>query len=816
VINIKQTIKQKLSIRTENKIKMITRILTTIVILIAISLGLFAQQAVLKGRVIDGTSNESLPFVNVIISGTTIGTVTDGDGNFQLTGLKPGFVRLQASFVGYQTALSPEVEINNAHVAFVDIKLESQNTQIEEVVVRASPYRKTEESPVSLKTIGIAEIEKSPGANRDISKVIQSFAGVLSTPSFRNDIIIRGGGPSESRFYLDGVEVPNINHFATQGASGGPVGILNADFLRDVNYYSGAFPADRGNALSGVFEFSQVDGNSDGFKFRGTLGASELSATFDGPIGEKTSYIVSVRRSYLSFLFGILKLPFLPTFNDTQFKIKTKIDAKNELTFIGLGSIDDFELNTGIENPDDQQKYILSQVPVNKQWSYTLGGVYKHFREHSYQTLVISRSHLNNSIVKYLDNNESSPENKILDYTSQEIENKIRLENNLRLNGYKLNFGTNLDFAKYMNTTVQQRYYNDKIVKVNYNSEFNLVKFGLFGQISHEYLADRLTLSAGLRMDGNNYSSSMNNPLKQFSPRFSASYRLTEKWSVNMNTGRYYQLPSYTTLGFKEIDVFVNKANNLKYISVDHYIAGVEFKPVNNIQFSTEGFIKNYRRYPFSVLDQISLANKGADFGTVGDEEVTSTSSGRAYGAEFQARISSTKGYNMNLSYTLVRSEFQDLNNAYVVSSWDSKSILSVTGSAALKHGWQVGGRFRFVGGIPYTPYDMKRSSLIEAWDLRGGPYLDYTKINTLRFSAFNQLDVRVDKAYYLKKMTLKFYIDIQNLLNFQAPAQDFLVREEDGNGNYLTTDNNTRYVLRSVPNSDGTILPTIGIQIEL
>jgi hypothetical protein len=795
---------------------MITRILTTIVIIIVTSLGLFAQQAVLKGRVIDGTNNEPLPFVNVIVSGTTTGTVTDADGNFQITGLKPGFVRLQASFVGYQTALSPQVEINNVHVAFVEIKLENQDTQIAEVTVRASPYRKTEESPVSLKTIGIAEIEKSPGANRDIAKVIQSFAGVLSTPSFRSDIIIRGGGPSESRFYLDGVEVPNINHFATQGASGGPVGILNADFLRDVNYYSGAFPSDRGNALSGVFEFSQVDGNADKFRFRGTLGASEVSATFDGPIGEKTSYIVSVRRSYLKFLFGVLKLPFLPTFNDTQFKIRTKIDAKNELTFIGLGAIDVSELNTGIENPDDQQKYILSQIPEYNQWSYTLGGVYKHFREHSYQTLVVSRSHLNNNIVKYLENDMSSPANKILDYTSQEIENKIRLEDNLRLSGFKLNIGTNIDFAKYLNNTMQQRYYQDQAQNVNYDAELNLMKFGLFGQVSHEFLADRLTLSAGFRMDANNYSSSMNNPLKQFSPRFSAAYRLAEKWSVNMNTGRYFQLPAYTSLGYKENDIFVNKANNLKYISVDHYIAGVEFKPVNNIQFSTEGFLKNYRHYPFSVLDQISLANKGTDFGTVGDEEVTSTSGGRAYGAEFQARISSTKGFNMNLSYTLVRSEFQGADNTYIVSSWDSKSILSVTGSAALKHGWQVGSRFRFVGGLPYTPYDMDKSSLIEAWDMRGGPYLDYTKLNSLRFNSFNQLDVRVDKAYYLKNMTLKFYIDIQNLFNYQSQSQDIIVREEDANGNFLTTDNGTRYVLRSIKNTSGTILPTIGIQIEL
>jgi len=776
--------------------------------------GLLAQQAVLKGRVIESVSNEPMPFVNVIVSGTSIGAVTDDNGNFQLNGLNPGFVRVQASFIGYHSALSSEIEISNAKVAFVEIRMEKSDTQLDEVTVSVSPFRKTEESPVSLKTIGIAEIEKSPGANRDISKVIQSYAGVLSSPSFRNDIIIRGGGPSESRFYLDGVEVPNINHFATQGASGGAVGILNADLIREVNYYSGAFPSDRGNALSGVFEFAQVDGNADKMKFKGSLGASEVSATVDGPLSEKTSFIVSARRSYLKLLFTALKLPFLPTFNDMQFKVKTRFDAKNELTFIGLGAVDQNELNLDIKNPDDQQKYILSQLPVNNQWSYTLGAIYKHFREKSYQTLVVSRSQLSNTATKYLDNNESSPNNKILDYTSQEAENKIRFENNMRMGGFKANLGANIDFAQYSNTTLQKRFYDGNILNVNYDTKLNLIKYGLFGQISHEFLAERLTLSAGFRMDANNYSSGMNNLLKQFSPRVSASYKLTPEWSLNLNSGRYFQLPAYTTLGYQQNNQFVNK-DNLKYISVDHFIGGLEFKPVTTMQFSLEGFLKNYRNYPFSVKDGISLANKGADFGVIGDEEVTSTSKGRAYGAEFQARISSTKGYNLNLSYTLVRSEFQDGNGNYIVSSWDSKQILSLTGSASLKKGWQIGTRFRFVGGLPYTPYDLNRSSLISAWNLTGGPYLDYSKLNSKRFGVFHQLDVRVDKAYYLKKTTLKFYLDIQNLYNFQSQSTDIVLRETDANGNFLTADNGTRYVLRSVKNPSGTVLPTIGVQVE-
>jgi len=780
-------------------------------LLIFIPAALFAQRATLKGKIVDAVSNEPLPFVNVIVSGTNTGTSTDLNGNFTLTGLTPGFIRIEASFVGYKQTISPEIEVTVANANSIEIKMEEQKEQIEEVVVKASPFRKTEESPVSLRTIGIGEIEKSPGANRDISKVIQSFPGVQSTPAFRNDIIIRGGGPSESRFYLDGVEVPFINHFATQGASGGPVGIINADFIREVNYYSGAFPANRGNALSGVLEFNQVDGNPDKTNLQFTLGASEIAGTADGPIGEKTTYVVSARRSYLSFLFGILELPFLPTFNDLQFKVRTRIDAKNEITFIGLGAIDKNELNLEIEEPDESQQYILSQLPENKQWSYSVGGVYKHFEKHSFQTLVVSRSHFNNSAVKYLENDDSFEANKILDYSSEEMENKIRFENTSRFGDVKFNVGANVDFAGYKNSTATQRLINGQIVNIDYNTDLNLIKYGIFGQVSKNFFSERLTLSLGLRTDANNYSKSMSNMLKQFSPRLSASYALTPEWSLNFNTGRYFQLPSYTTLGYKENDVLVNKENELKYISVDHLIGGFEYRPSSTVLFSLEGFWKGYKNYPFSVKDSISLANKGADFGVVGDEEVLSISEGRAFGAEFQTRISGKKG-NLNLSYTLVRSEFDDASGNYLPSSWDSKHLLALTGTRELKNNWRVGGRWRFVGGLPYTPWDLEKSAYVDVWNLTGGPSLDYSKLNSLRFSAFHQLDLRVDKAFYLNKITAKFYIDIQNLYNFQAEQQDIIVRQTDENGNFLTTDNGTKYVLESIPNTTGTVLPTIGI----
>lgn len=791
------------------------KIIYTVLLLFVLPVHIYAQNASLRGRVVDALSNEPLPFVNVIVSGTTIGTITDMNGNFVLTGLTPGFVRIEASFVGYRRAISSETEVSAARVNSIEIQMEEQKEQIEEVTVTASPFRKTEESPVSLRSIGIGEIEKSPGANRDISKVIQSFPGVQSTPAYRNDVIIRGGGPSESRFYLDGVEVPFINHFATQGASGGPVGIINADFLREVNYYSGAFPANRGNALSGVLEFNQVDGNSEKLKFQGTLGASEVAATFDGPIGDKTTFVFSARRSYLQFLFSVLELPFLPNFTDFQFKVRSRLDKKNELSFIGLGAVDVFDLNLGIEDPDEQQSFILSSIPVNEQWNYTVGAVYKHFRDNSFQTVVLSRSHLNNGAYKYFDNDDSSEENKILDYSSEEIENKLRFENTTRIDGFKLNFGANLDFVTYTNATQQRRFYGDGILNVDYNTSLNLVKWGLFAQASKSVFGERLTLSLGMRADANNYSSGMNNLLEQFSPRFSASYSLTPQWSLNFNSGRYYQLPPYTTLGFQQNGRLVNKENNLKYISSDHLIGGLEFRPRQTVLFTLEGFWKGYQDYPFSVKDQISLANKGADFGVVGDEEVVSQAEGRAYGAEFQARVNATNGFNLNVSYTLVRSEFLNATDEYIPTGWDSKHLLNVTSTTELKKGWRVGGRWRFVGGLPYTPYDLERSSLVEAWNLTGSPYFDFTRLNSERFSAFHQLDLRVDKSFYLDKITAKFYIDIQNLYNFQAEQQDIIVRETDEAGNFILTDNGTRYQLRRVTNTSGTVLPTIGIILE-
>lgn len=770
----------------------------------------------IKGIVKEATSGEPIPYATVIIWNTTHGTATDSIGNFEITGVAPGSYRLQASFLGYKPTVTAEFRLANKDI-FFPIELEPSSENLQEVSVVASPFRKTAESPLGLRVIGFKEIEKSAGGNRDISRVVQSFPGVASTAAFRNDLMVRGGGPSENRFFLDGVEIPNINHFSTQGASGGPVGIINPDFIREVNFYSAAFPAARGNALSSVLDFKLQDGNKEKFSLRGVVGASDVGLSANGPMGDKTTYQVSVRRSYLQFLFDMIGLPFLPTFTDAQFKIKHTFNKKNELTFLGLGAIDDMKLNTGMKDMSEKNQYILAYLPVVKQKTYTLGAVYKHYSGKHIYSLIISRSQMNNKNIKYRDNDESMPENLTLNYRSDEIENKLRSENIFRLPYIQLQVGGNIDYSEYTNKTFQ-KLFTTVPREINYQTDLGIWKWGLYATAIYESDNERFTASLGLRTDANNYSSQMNNMLDQLSPRLSLSYRLIEDVYLNANIGRYYELPPYTVMGFKDNNGnYVNKANNLQYIRSDQAGLGLEYRPSSFLKFTAEGFYKHYNQYPMSVIDSIPLASKGTDYGVLGNEAVTSTATGRAYGLELMGRWYNYKGLTFIASYTFVRSEYKDGRNTgrYLPSAWDNKHLFTFSGTYSLPHNWDVGAKFRVVGGAPYTPYDVEKSSYVEAWDASGSLYYDYSRFNSERLKAFTQLDLRIDKTFYLKNIMLGLYIDLQNVFNTKYKEQDVYIKT----GKIINPEaprEQQRYELKPVERMTGTLLPGIGIMIEI
>ncbi len=787
-----------------------------ILMLLTNTLIVSGQNIRVYGSVKNALNNEPIPFANVVIDGTSKGTTTDIDGNFEFLEIEPGLYNFKCSFISYNTDLKTEIQLTPNKNLRLDFAL-TKNTQIiNEVQVTANTFNKTEESPTSLRTINASEILRSPGGNRDISKVITNLPGVSSSPSFRNDIVIRGGAPNENRFFLDGVEIPNINHFATQGSSGGPVGILNVNFIREVDFYSGAFPANRGNALSSIMELKQIEGSDEEFSASFMLGSSDAGITINTPLSEKSSLLLSARRSYLQFLFKALQLPFLPTYNDIQLKYSFKPNTRNQLNLIGLAAIDNFtlnpEANEGVDDPQKlaQNKYTLNNLPINEQWNYTLGGTWRYFLDNSNLFMVISRSHLNNTAVKYEDYADLSSL-KIIDYKSQEIENKSRIEYNFREKNIKFNVGLNLEDATYINSTQRILTAGDSIYSKLVDTDLHFIKYGAFAQLSNTYLVGRLVSSFGFRVDGNSFTENTNTP--NFSPRFSLSYKLTGKSYLNANLGRYYQLPAYTILGYGLGNNFYNQ--DADYIKCEHAVLGLEYNPSNYSKITLETFYKQYDNYPFSIIDSNSLANLGGDFGVIGNEDISSISQGRSYGVEFLAQQKLSSSIYGIMSVTFYLSEFENKNGELIPSAWDNRFIFNMTAGKKFKRNIELGLKFRYSGGAPYTPIDLATSSNVAIWNINQSGVLNYNKLNTERLKNFHGLDLRLDKKWYFNNWSLNAYIDVENLYNFKIQLPSEVGVDPEIGEEIYAAQNAEEYSLYEIINESGTVLPSIGLLIE-
>jgi hypothetical protein len=778
----------------------------------------FALAGVIEGRVFDEINNEPIIGATIVIQGTSIGTTTDLDGNFKLDNLSPGLYNIQISYLGYQTKTIFELQVTNAVPVRLNIGMSESAVTLETVEVKASVFKKTSETPVSLNSIGVNEIQRSPGGNRDISRVVQLLPGVATGSSFRNDLLIRGGAPSENRFYLDEIEVPAINHFTTQGATGGSNGLINVDFISNVDFYSGAFPSNRGNTMSSVFEFTQRDSRTDRIGFTATVGASDIGLTLEGPLtkSKKTTFLLSARRSYLQLLFKALGLPFLPTYNDFQLKTVHKFNSKNDLTFIGLGAIDDFQLNLD-RNETDDELFLLGSLPYFDQWNYTLGARYRHFTSNGTIKVIASRSMLGNGLFKFLNNENDNPAAKLFDLNSTEAENKIRVEHSLRKAGFKINYGINYEYARYTNSTFRRVIVSEGIPPIEYDSKLKMQKYGFFGQVSRSFIKEKLTLSAGLRADGNNYSSNMSNPLKQLSPRISISYEILPAFTVSANTGIYYQLPVYTLLGYRDAEGTLLNQDNLKYIRSNHLVGGFAYTTSTNTKISVEGFYKGYNNYPMLLLKGISFANEGGDYGVVGDEPADASSEGKSYGVELLVQQKLYKQFFGIMSYTWYRSLFSDTTGTLAPASWDNRHILNMAVGYKFKKNWELGVRWVLRGGAPFTPYALELSSLKSVWDAKGRGQLDYSLLNTERLKPYSQMDIRVDKKWFFKKWNLNLYLDIANLYASQQNLPPNLTVERDANGQPLPDPQDPlRYRLKTINGDSGTLLPTIGIVVSM
>ena len=743
-----------------------------------------------------------------------------GNGSIVVTDLMSGNYNFEVSSAGYDVGFLNDINVvPNQNLTF-SVGLNKSAKQIQEVTISKKLYKTTAESPVSLRNITAEEVQKNAGSNRDISKAILSFPGVGSTATFRNDLFIRGGSSAENKFYIDGIEVPVINHFQTQGASGGPRGIITIDFIKDVDFYSGAFPAKRNGVLSSLFEFNLKQARKDKIGYKAILGLDDMQLMMDGPLSKDQSWsgLFSVRKSNLQLLFKGIGLPFLPSYYDTTFKVSKKFKTGDELYFIGLGAIDKFEFN----NDAKKTLYNLSlieRLPNSPQWNYTFGAGYRHLVENGNWLFTVSRNMLDNQSTKYYKNIET-PANLLYDYQSREAENKLRIDRNFKISDYQFSSGANINFAKYTNNSTIKQVNQNSVDYDVINSELNLVQYGFYVQSSGKFVEDALQVSLGARIDGSNYSDKTNNPLEQFSPRLSLSLRLSNQWKLNANSGIYYQLPAYTSLGFRLNDELVNK-NALKYIRNIHLVGGVEFNGKDNLRFTFEGYYKRYSNYPFSLRNQISLANLGGGFGVVGNEPLDSRGFGKTYGVEFLAQKRTINNFYGIMAYTFGYSEFTDASGKSIPSSWDTRHILTLTAGKYFKKNWNIGARFRLQSGLPETPYNLTRSALVDIWNVANGPVQDFTQLNTLRGNVAHQLDIRAEKKWIFNKWQLTAYVDMVNVYGSKSASGLPVVNlQRDASDNAIignpSAPQDQQYYLLDIGKADrSTPLPYFGFIFE-
>ena len=720
----------------------------TIIIVLFSSITSFAQDlnGKMYGKVIDKTSNEPLIGANVIILGTELGTATNTEGEFYLNNIPPNTYQVRASVIGYNTLTKTDVSVMPGKPAILIFELTFTAIELESVIVQSDYFVKNPIEVGSIKGFSNEEIRRSAGGFEDVVRAVSILPGVAQADPGRNDLIVRGGGPSENLYLIDGIPVQNINHFGTQGATGGPLSYVNLDFVSATTFSTGGFSVLNGDKLSSVLTIDFRDGRKDKIGGKGTISATKFGLDLEGPATQNSTFIFSVRRSYLDFIFQAADFSFVPEYYDGFAKYDWKIDNKNSFSFLLIAAFD----NVKYFNDTEDQRYDNSRILGSDQTQYATGISYRHLLESGFINLTLNRNY-----VDYNTQQNDSLLNPIFINNSLEKENTLKADLTYKLSKItEINAGVSaklIDFEADVFVPEFVSTFGDTIPTTSINSREDYNKLAAYTNLNF-LLFDRLNLNLGVRAD---YFSPTTTKTF-FSPRFSASYRLTDITSFTFSTGIYHQSPSYIWLVGNEMNP------ELKNIRVNQYVLGVDQYFSADALFRVEGFYKDYFDYPTSLRrTYLIMANTGAgfagsdeNFASFGLDPLNSEGTGLAKGFEvsLQKKLSDTPYYGI-LSLTYSEANFTAFDKIERIGSYDQTWIFNISGGYKFNEEWEVATKFRYSTGKPYTPYNSDGSQSVE-------------QINTIRFPINHSLDMRVDKRWFFSGWTLITYVDIQNVYN--------------------------------------------------
>jgi len=700
----------------------------------------------LLGKVVEEASKEPIPGVSVSIVGTNLGTSTDIEGNFRIGNLEIGVYQLRFSAVGFSTVIKTDIMVNASKPTEVLVNLTQTDIELEGVTVKANFFEFDPSNTGSVSNLSYEEIRRAPGGFEDVIRALSLLPGVAQASAGRNDLVVRGGAPSENLYIVDGFVVPNINHFGTQGATGGPISYVNLDFVREATFSTGGFSSLYGDKISSVLNIDLRDGRSDKFGGKATISATQFGLNIEGPIAGKGNYIFSARRSYLDFIFKAAGFNFIPEYYDALAKITYNFDSKNKLSYLFIGAFD----NVNFNNNTAKNRYNNSRILGSDQTSYIAGISFRHLFPKGFFDLVLSRN--------FTDYNSSQKDtllNPIFLNDSKEGENELKGDLIYKISpSEEINVGLSLKQIKFRADLILPNFYTSfgEIINIpNLKSEESYTKAGMYVNYSN-LLFNRVRIGVGIRGD---YFSGINDKLS-ISPRFSIVYYLNDLANLFFNCGYYYQTPSYIWLIADESN------KNLKSIRANQFILGYERKLKEDVRIKLEGYLKIYNDYPASVnRPYLILSNTGAGYGgadenfaSYGLEQLTSGGKGNAYGVEFslQKKLSEVPLYGL-LSFTYNQSNFTVIDNVKRPGSFDQRWIINLSAGYMFSKNWEGSVKFRFASGNPYTPFNESGMQNVK----------DY---NSVRYKSTHSLDFRIDRRWNFEKWNLITYIDIQNVYN--------------------------------------------------
>jgi hypothetical protein len=729
-----------------------------------------------KGTVIDKASEKPLVGVSVQVTGMPGGVITDSTGGYKLANVPVGRQRISFTSIGYKPVSIPEVLVTIGKQVILDVSLEESIHALNEVTVSAPRARKgmalNEFAGSSARSFSMDEVTRYAGGRNDPARLASNFAGVSSTNDSRNDIVVRGNSPTAVLWRMEGVPIPNPNHFATLGTTGGPVSALNTNALKNSDFYTGAFPAEYGNASGAVFDLSLRSGNKDKVEKTLQLNAfSGLEAMLEGPLSKKkngSSFLIGYRYSFAQVAQSIgLKIgtQAVPKYQDLIFNLNFANSKLGKFSLFGLGGISNIDfIGADLDSTDlfankDEDTYFKSRIGiVGLKHTIDVG-------RNSYIRSVLSYSYTSSSgdIYKYYD---SLPQRQYI--TKQNTKN------------------TGLRFTTYINSKLSTRFTirSGFLAEQNGLDTYNETREGRPGwEVLRDYngstwllqpyvqgryrFTEKLSLNAGVH--GMYYTF---NDAAAVEPRASLSYALDNTKTITVSYGLHSQLQPAPVYLYQQIlpDGTYDQSNrDLGFTKAHHYILGYDWVFAKDWRLKTEVYYQSIYNAPVEKTPSgFSILNSGADFSFPEKAGLVNKGTGTNKGVELTVEKFFSKGYYLLTTASLFDSKYKGSDGIERNSTFNNHSVLNILAGKEFKMGstgrnvFTVDLKMAYSGGRYYTPVDLAAS------ERAGTEKLDETRYNTEQFPDYFRLDTRFGFRLNSAKRRLSqtLYLDLQNVTN--------------------------------------------------